>query len=38
MESLGCYFLEEDESLWFAISFRDDSGFVWTEFLKVEEE
>lgn len=37
MENLGCYFLAEDDSLWLAISYRNEFNYVWTEFTKVDE-
>lgn len=37
MENQGCYYLEEDESLWLAISRQDESGLTWTELIKVSE-
>ena len=34
-----CYFIEElDSSLWVAVSYQDETGVVWTESSKVEDE
>jgi hypothetical protein len=37
METIGCYFLKEDSSLWLAISYRDEYDFVTTSFYFIAE-
>lgn len=38
MKTGECYFLDENEILWIAISYQNEFGLVWTEFEKVNNE
>ena len=38
MKTGECYFLDEENCLWLAVSFKNELDLVWTEFFKVEEQ